>query len=368
MTLDRNVTLRCVAEDLIAGWEEPDQLRAVKTIRGQITEHLAGGLPQSKIARTIKQVPRLNKLSHPLLRHFEATYSQGFSATTAESISGLSAPHWWKQKTQQWRGAATNHSIIYDKYPTLGDETMWLCAAGLRRDGDRSDFYKKFMADVRRQGPETFLPSGEDFTYHEIDEKCSVFDSWKLQLHCGTLILLSESLVRKGATKSFEIVKVSRFDDRHVIGKLELSVEIVHVDNKALYEAFLVARVQDRAFIKEVDVACQIARAALQRSAEEWSPTPFGEDSFAFSALIEPEALAASKELAETGTLSEDSHPGELRLGIRAHYTHKDGIVDAEVDGYAVQSLCGHWFVPTRNPENLEVCADCQTTLDGFAD
>lgn len=42
-----------------------------------------------------------------------------------------------------------------------------------------------------------------------------------------------------------------------------------------------------------------------------------------------------------------------------AHYVAKDKIAQAYVEGTPVQALCGHVFVPTRDPERYPVCQKC---------
>ncbi|MDN5754470.1 MAG: DUF3039 domain-containing protein [Arthrobacter sp.] len=357
MVLNRRVTLRCLTDDLDSGWENADHYRAVKDLRRLANQCLAHEAKKSLVARSLRNIPRLNTLAHPLLRHFEGSFGAGYDATSSESISGLTKPHWWKQKTQQWRGAATDHSMV-------GEDLVWLCAAGIRRAGDKSDFYTKFMRDVERTGPKPYLPAEEDSLLGEIDEKITAQDAWRTQIHSSALALLAEVREDPGETRSFQFHAASRKSisagsSEKPIGEICLAVDAVNMEGTELCEVFLVAKVLDSSQLLQVDVACQYARAALQSDAEEWKATPYTENAFAFSALIDPAALVHAAALVREGELPEESRPEGLRIGLRAHYARKHGIVDARVDGSPVLSLCGYVFVPTANHESLETCAEC---------
>jgi hypothetical protein len=43
-----------------------------------------------------------------------------------------------------------------------------------------------------------------------------------------------------------------------------------------------------------------------------------------------------------------------------AHYADKHGLVEAMVNGTAVVALCGHRFIPYRNPDGLPICEKCK--------
>lgn len=352
MLLDRHVTLRCLTDDLTAGWETADHYRAVKILRTSVGRVLKNELPESSVAAQLRNLPRLNALDHPLLRHFESAFGPDEDPSSRESISGLTAPHWWKQKTMRWRGAATDHSIV-------GSGAVWLCAAGIRRQGDGDDFYNSFTRNVSRAGPEPWLPSAEDRMVAKIDEKVLALDAWKLQIHCCALALLAEATDSPGETSTVEFPAPSRGRSANAVGRLTLSVESVDIDGVNLDEVFLTVTILNREQVKAVDVAAQIARAALQSDAQEWHSTVYSDEAYAFSALLDPSAKRHAEALGRTGDLAAESVPGHLRLGLRAHYARKHGLVDAQVEGSSVLSLCGYWFVPTKDHETLETCDEC---------
>ncbi|WP_183164545.1 DUF3039 domain-containing protein [Arthrobacter oryzae] len=344
-------------DDLTADWDDAHHHRYAKTLRALVSKCIAGEVPESAVANQLRNMPRLNALDHPLVRHFDASFALDQRSESRESISGLSAPHWWKQKTSRWRGAATDHSAV-------GPSTVWLCAAGVRRQGDTDDFYAAFMRDVTRSGPQPWLPTDEDLLAGKVDDKILALDAWKLQIHCSALALLAEALQSPGETYTVEFPAPSRGSLKAPIGQLSMGIESVDVDGTELGEVFLVASILNRKQIKAVDVAVQIARAALQSNAEVWHSTTYTGESYAFSALIDPIARAHSEELARSGTLPAESVPGGLRIGLHAHYARKHGLVDAQVEGSSVLSLCGYWFVPTADHMDLETCGECSQRHD----
>lgn len=49
-----------------------------------------------------------------------------------------------------------------------------------------------------------------------------------------------------------------------------------------------------------------------------------------------------------------------------AHYARKESIADAYVFGQEVIALCGHTFVPTRDPEKFPLCPKCKEIADSL--
>lgn len=49
-----------------------------------------------------------------------------------------------------------------------------------------------------------------------------------------------------------------------------------------------------------------------------------------------------------------------------AHYARKEKIADAYVFGQEIIAICGHVFVPTRDPERLPLCPKCKEIADSL--
>ncbi|WP_237584012.1 DUF3039 domain-containing protein [Clavibacter phaseoli] len=346
-----------MTEDLVADWASIEHHRAALDLRAIVKAAQQGGARRSDVARQIRSLPRLHLFAHPIISSFSSAFAAEGSEVARESVSGLKNPHWWKQKSTRWRGAATDHSLV-------GTDQVWLCGAGIRAAGEDRDFYSSFMQTITRSGPEAFLPNAEDKLLQKIDKQVSSLDGWKVSLHGAILVLLSTCVdaLAHGYDACAGPVDIPSSDPERpddVVARVELSISRETVGDEDLIEAFLTVAVVDRADVLEADLASQLARAALQPHAEEWRQTPYVGDSFAYSALIDQSTLSKANTLRSTGVLSPDESPDGLLLGVHAHYATESRLVDAQVEGAAVRALCGYWFVPTADHTGLETCAKC---------
>lgn len=49
-----------------------------------------------------------------------------------------------------------------------------------------------------------------------------------------------------------------------------------------------------------------------------------------------------------------------LDPGKCSHYIRKDKHADAYVFGMEVEAICGYVWIPTRNPDKLPICQQCE--------
>jgi hypothetical protein len=83
-----------------------------------------------------------------------------------------------------------------------------------------------------------------------------------------------------------------------------------------------------------------------------------------FGTVAEPGALSVRiDELREFVTSNElcPSQPGEVK-----HWTHRRSLADATINGEAVKSMCGTYFVPVQDHESMPQCAECQQRYDAI--
>ena len=127
-------TIRCLLDDLRSDLGNADQ---------------RSGLASGSL-RGLGKVP-LRTIDHPLLEKVTMLSDRPIAELHERRILAVTDYVWYRVKAGHFRGA-----VWIDK-----PGVPWLCAAGIRRDGDTSDFY----ADFERRcvsGSDVFLPSESD--------------------------------------------------------------------------------------------------------------------------------------------------------------------------------------------------------------
>jgi hypothetical protein len=345
MALDRRVTLRCLNDDLTQDWDDVGQQRRVQELADAVGQLMRGDARDAEVARVIRGLPRLNVLGHPLIRSFDGAFQDDVDTSRRESITGPRNPHFWKVKTSRWRGAATDHSIV-------GPSAAWLCAGGLRAGGDIRDFYTANAAALENEA-ERFLPDDRDRELLRVDQKVTRFDAWKLQVICTVLLLFAD------ASRTGERSGAARLLDpsgEHEIAELMVSTETITEDGDTLTEVELDIRLLDHSHAKAVQLVSEIARAAVNDTAETWVLLPVDDTRTTYRAIPTDAAMTRANTVLDTGSVDASEVADRLRLGVRAHYAPVKQLVDAQVAGLAVLALCGYWFVPTADHGSLPSC------------
>jgi hypothetical protein len=307
----RRVTLRCLCEDLVDDWGSVAEQRAFQRLRAAA---VSSG-KDSDVALVLEEAPTTACASHPLVAGFRASFESDSAGIRRESISGLSDPHWWKQKVSRWRGAATDAEVV-------GVGEAWLCAGGLRAAGESRDFYKSFMKGIETAGAERYLPALEDRLLH--------------------------------------VPAPSPEPVAEVLAHLSFEVHREVGEGEELVELFMQVSDQDHARPSLVQLLIDTAQSVVEPVVDAWRVLPGVGTSQIWSTLISVETLRNAREVRSSGAVPVRLRESRLRLGVQAHYTQKDGIVSATVEGDAVRGLCGRWFVPTSNPDSLPVCPSCK--------
>lgn len=347
MNSQRRVTLRCLCDDLRSDWHDVHQQRRF----GRLRAGIAAGSSTSDTALLLDGLPTTAQAAHPLVASFSAAFAGDDPDVRRESISGLSDPHWWKQKVARWRGAATDAAIV-------GAGEVWLCAGGLRAAGDQRDFYATFMETVSGHGADRYLPAAEDRRVQEIEALVARRDAWSAQVKLSVVVAL-DSVLRESAPLTVHIPPPAPHPTTERIAHLELSVERLSDDDEEIIELTLVVSHQDRSRPHLVGLAIETALSVVSPVAEDWRVLPAHEADEVWVALVGPEAVMAVRESVVAGELVESLAARGAVHGVHAHYTERGRIVDASVAGDAVPGLCGQWFVPVADPDTMPVCEMC---------
>lgn len=343
----RRVTLRCLCQDLSEDWGDASQLRDFRVL----WDVLRSDHKDSGVADLLESLPTVGMADHPLVRSFRAAFEAGGHTVRRESISGLTSPHWWKQKVSRWRGAATDSDLI-------GDSEAWLCAGGLRAAGDERDFYRSFMSRVATGGAEQFLPDQNDRRLQRIESKIARREAWARQIQLSALVCLDRAY-HVGIPVPFHVPAPSPCKVESPLLHLEFDVARETVEGEELNELYLRVSSQDLSRPNLVEEAVHLVREIVEPIVDEWRLLPGQGYDLHWSTIVSQSVIKASAEAVESGELPEPIAESDFRLAVRAHYAKKNSLVDATIDGEPVRGLCGKWFVPTMNPDHLDVCSVC---------
>lgn len=350
MGRSRRVTLRCVTEDLASDWATTVDLSNTKRLRELVQQAVCGDIPDSTVRKQLRLLPPLSQLRHPLILAFDDQFAgEDDIGTLRETISAVNDRQWFKQTySARWRGAA----VVLDKDD---EETAWLGAAGYHRAGSPEDFYEEFARRCH-SGSDAFLPTDEDVTLRRIEAKVARQDAWKLQLHLTALVLLDAAINNPEHTYNTTVLSPDSTE------LLTLSMLVVLTDDEGATAHELVVEVVPAGWEHQnlYERASIIVKTAIEPQFETWTSAPLNDNAESHWTLLTAEAMSAARAAADSGTLSADARPGEVRLGTIAHYSHHDHIAYASVHGEAIRAMCGHWFVPTADHESKPVCGTCQ--------
>lgn len=352
----RRVTLRCLCEDLASDWRDVAQQRAFVTLRTVA----ASDQKDSDVVRALDEVPTTALAAHPLVDSFRSAFESNEPSVLRESISGLTNPHWWKQKTSRWRGAATDAAMI-------GVDEAWPCAGGLRAGKEARDFYVSFTTSIKQHGPDKYLPADEDRRVQAVEEKLARREAWMTQMRLATLICLAEADT-SGERRSLHVPLPGPASVDKALIHVRFELERIRDDDEELVELFVTVEVEDHTVPNLVQSAIHAVRSVVEPVEDAWRVLPGPGTSEIWAALVAPETLTAAHGAVDTGELPEELAESALLLGIHAHYAPKGHIVDATVEGDPVRGLCGQWFVPTTNPDTLPLCPTCKEKHAALAD
>ena len=347
MGLIRRVTLRCLCEDLNNDWVNTHQRREF----ARLWRLAQGDASNSELARIIKVLPPTVMIDHPLVKSFRSAFEDDAKTVRRESISGLSDPHFWKQKSNRWRGAAT------EAIDAVGDGEVWLCAGGLRARGDNRDFYNQFCSQIKARGPLEFLPTPADRRYQEVEAKNARKEAWREQIQLSTLICLNEAL----KTSEDNILHVpAPKPDSEDAPLLHVTFQVDRVDDavESIIELVVQVHVNDPKHMNLAILAKNYVLNAVEPNLDAWNLLPGAGTDEIWATDVTPQFGELAASTSESGELP-DSSRGKWAPASSAHYSHKKYLVEAHLEGDPVRGLCGKWFVPTGNPDNHPICPIC---------
>jgi hypothetical protein len=324
-------TLRCLRDDLTEDWQDARQ---------------RGALHDAPMV-----LPAFDTLDHPVVRHAASVFD-GKPDTDAQrqGITGLTNPMWFKLKTGRWRGAVWEDD----------DGQAWLCAAGLRREKESTDFYAYFMSEVTGGGPGQFLPTDEDRRRLRVERAETALADWERGLHqgaCDALVAAQEA-----GTGSFVVPGIGE-------GSADLStveIEAVLIDDEdgadGVAEVVVTFARTDWSHIDLAERADLIVLAAVQPDEQSWDPSSLATGPI-YSLVMSPAELDAL-----VAAVDRDGEPGVSNPGTTAHYAHRGHLTASTVEGSSVRGLCGKWFVPRQDHDSMPTCDRCDAVMRTMKD
>jgi len=320
-------TLRCLRQDLSEDWDDARQ-------RAALDDEPAA-------------LPPFHKLAHPVVRHAASVYD-GTADTDAqrEGITGLTNPMWLKLKTGRWRGAVWEDDA----------GQPWLCAAGLRREYESSDFYARFMSDVLSGGPEQFLPTPADRHRLRLEQAEAALAAWEQRLHQDACDALSAAHEAGSATFAVPGLR----DGSPGLSTADVTVVVLDEDDDpdgGVAELVVAFARTDWAHLDLAEHADLIVLAAVHPDEQSWDVSSLATGPI-YSLVMSPAELAALLAAADRhGT------PGATSPGATAHYAHRGHLTASSVNGTSVRGLCGKWFVPRQDHDSMPKCDRCDAVM-----
>jgi hypothetical protein len=300
---------------------------------------------QRMTAQLAQATVPLHELEHRIIRKAAEDFPVGVDADVKrESISGLTDPMWWKAKIgARWRGAV---------YVDDGGQA-WLCAAGYRREGEGSDFYKRFMATIAANGPAQYLPAQEDFDLLDAELKEMRFAAWESEVQSLAVTWAIEC--RESGLASYTLNGPSGGP----LAEVNLAFDEATVDGEGegLADLYVEFACLDWSAVELLEWAESVVLTCIDDREQDWQVSHI-KDGRAYSLT-----LTSSEVDRLFDRMAEPHVPGVCVPGHTAHYAHTARLVQSTIEGEAVKALCGKWFVPRQDHESLEPCAKCEVII-----
>lgn len=229
-----------------------------------------------------------------------------------------------------------------------------MCGLAKGDHEDRDDFYKRVERIEAGRGADSLKPTDIDLRLWRREVVSEALTEWEMRVQGQVAHALSR--VQAGGSHRFEVCHPVA--DRLDQGKRNVSVVAIDV-----------AAVRDEDYHYDEVVVTFATTSRWSGSDLEWqlvtrvlisiAPPEQGWDRFqgTYSNLAEPGALASR--LRELEGMLDEGSLAESEPGQHAHHAHKRSLTERTVNGRAARALCGAFFVPRQDHENMPICPTC---------
>lgn len=323
-------TLRVVREDLSNGWGNAYPQGAVE--RGEPNEALP-----------------LTSLDHPALSKAAECFGEDPAQDSpVGAIRAATSERFHEVKVNQWRAA-----VWIDQER----DACWVVAAGLAKGGheDRDDFYKRIERIEAGPGVSSLLPTAEDEDLWKLERAHALLKEW----HLANQQVIAEALgsVASGGSTRLVIrapatsVEKGRYD---VLADVDMVVAKFEEPDYHAEEVLLT--VHERADWRGSRLAAAFTislLACVHPPETDWEPAGGRYSNWFEIGTLQDRAV-------ELLALCEDGVRVLPQMVTESHYVHQQDLSERVVEGRAARSLCGVYFVPRQDHEELPVCPECE--------
>lgn len=322
-------TLRLLREDLKSDWEDPGPRRALDAL-------------------SYEDLQPMSELPHPIIaKAVEVCGPRPEDDRFVGPIGSSTRHRLMEIKSGQWRGG-----VWYDPVTS----SPWLVVAGLAKGGhqDRDDFYERVKRANDSGAVDDWLPTDEDTKLLKQEMAEHLLSTWQLGVQVSIADLLEK--VCQGGEASVDIAHPIENNDP--LANLDLEVvrdgDVEHVflkikPDKQFANSTLIWQLTERVLI------------TLHPPVSDW-------DRFenTYSNIAEPghwKVRAARLQAALSG-----GNFIKAEVGVLGHYVEKRSVAENSVLGRASRAICGIYFVPTRDPDSVPVCTECESIYEQLSD
>ncbi|MDM4763645.1 DUF3039 domain-containing protein [Galbitalea sp. SE-J8] len=286
----------------------------------------------------------LIEIDHPIIKKAAESFGADPAADLHEGpIRSSRRNRLLEIKQSQWRGGVW-----------IDDATgePWLVAAGIAKGDhkDHDDFYQRLARADESGATDAWLPTDADKRQLRREAAAMLVVEWELTVQRAVLAVLKRALGAREITFSLPHPKSEEPD----LGTVTVTVDRVrdpdYDSDDLLVEIDLVDRHK----------GSRLGWTAELRVLTTLEPRQMAWDSGGgiYSPKLDAgrldERVAELQRLVDANELAAPV-PNEL-----AHYSHRRNLAEATVEGKGVRSLCGQYFVPTRDHETTPRCPVCE--------
>lgn len=333
-------TLRVLREDLTSQWDNPAAQRALNEDR-------------------LDDLHPLSELPHPIIRKAAESFGENPDDDNyVMRIKGLSEPTLLEIKNAQWRGGV---------WLDPEHDVCWLVVAGLAKGEheDYDDFYQTIKRENEFGDPRRWLPDEEDLRLLKRETAAHLRTEWELNIQAQIL-----AVIQRIGTGGAE-----RIDITHPIPKQGhfSTIEITYspasgtfaeddsIDEDPVGDDPTIAceEIVVEFFPEDRWVGGNLYWQLVLRVLTSLAPPHQGWDRYkeTYSNIFDPGYL--SQRMTELSSLVEEVVLAAMETGTHSHYAHREHIAGHSINGKALRSMCGVYFVPTQDHGSLPTCPQC---------